>query len=290
MERNNQAAMWTNGTARLGPGPLILALCAMVSACTTATPAANVEFFVPPGREVRAQLKTIAVVSTPLERWQAGFDAPSAGSGAAKGARRVLEGGCGGGCLALPLVVMVGAIIGAAKEHPREQFDKAAKSIRDKLAELSPSADLRREVVATARDLTALEVIDGGETSDSISFAELADKGVDTVLELKFTRFILQKWNPYNPLANLVLEAKARLVHAADGAEIHGRTWKYIGSRRDYFQMASRDPDALRNEILSAYTLIAEKMVVDLFTDTKSELVLRAPPYMTVYTIDGPRK
>lgn len=299
--------MWERARP-LGYVPMCFMFCAVLAACGKTG-------FVPPSSELRTQLGTVAVVSVAAKSSMEDPNLPGTSDAVAKGAGKgagatVVAGGelfgkcvVGSGGLLLfgcplflvagivlaPVGAVVGGVVGAVKAPATKSIEKATENIRKAWTGLSPNADLRKRVVAAMGDLTKLDVIDLSEAGKPKSFALLAKEGVDTVLDLTVTEFALKTDNSFNPNSTLEIRAQARLIRAADSEELYRRVWKYLGTTWNYRKLAMAEPKHLREEVFSAYEMIAEKLVLDLFATTASEIPLKKPLANTVYTVEGPK-
>ena len=200
----------------------------------------------PPSEALRASLGTVGVVSVvPAPEGRLNPTGPGVGGGAAGGAARgALEGlsqaahsatGAAGGGGALgalvalviltPVYVVVGGVaggaVGAAAIIPESAAKEIETTLRQVVAEHEPQAELRRLVMARAAAETTEKTIDlgtGGIIDPGVmpDYALLAAKGVQTVLEVGVLAISLTGKGGSDPVLVLSVDARARLIHAAD--------------------------------------------------------------------------
>jgi len=263
-----------------------------------------------PSEEIRAKLGTIGVASAQFTP-QVNQDTPPRGSaaGAARGALGGLEVGGGGwpGVLALPVLVPLFAILGAATAPSAEEVEKAEVALKSAFADLKIQDALRDRVFDLARTGTDAPVVllrGRGPTTldDKPEYRSEASEGINTVLEVRVLTIVLcgRPCGPIlnfgNPTLQLQVTAGARLVRTLDGAELfsrpffqRGRTNKLTGwlvrtldgpaelFSRPFFHhggtdklagWAEKDAERLREALTLAAAELAKEIV---------ETLLRAP-------------
>ena len=136
------------------------------------------------------------------------------------------------------------------------------------------------------RDNTDYDLLSRAEADHRISYRHLANEGLDTVLEIDVSDFRLVSYGKIDPDLQLVLIARARLVRAANDAELYRRTWGYMSNQQSYFDMAAQNAKLLRAKIREGYEKLADKIVYDLFIAELPEAQERTRPRPgTVWTV-----
>jgi len=221
--------------------------------------------------EVRTTLETIGVVSANVILGPQ-FKGGTRGRlhGAAKGAlcgfTLCFAGGGGGDPLGTLVVAAVsgpiGLGVGAFMAESGSKVKKAEAALNKAVGELNVQETFRDRVLRVARDQTSHNFV---LLQDQAPYSSLADKGVDTVLEIGVVRLILEEVEGINPPLALVMSATARLVKVSDETELYLYTLVYHSRKRKLTDWAADDAQPLREEVDRAYQGLAERIVDDLF-------------------------
>ncbi len=232
--------------------------------------------------------QTIAVRSMPykdVSNWQEPLR--GAGSGAATGAGQALgeNAECAGGtgllCIALlPIFVVVGAIGGAIVSHSDEEVMQATAVLKNTIASATPVIGVEQAVIDQLRATPAkhYEVRALSERELGLSYAQLAEEGVDAVLELQVSHLDLVIFGRIDPDAAVNFLVRADVVDTSTGPTKRSLSWAYLDTRYDYFEMSANNAHLLRGSIERSYKEVAELIVADLFS---SGTVAIAAPEIT---------
>ena len=219
--------------------------------------------------------QTIAVRSMPykdVSNWQEPLR--GAGSGAATGAGQALGeyASCPGSggllCIALlPIFVVVGAIGGAIVSHSDEEVMQATAVLKNTIATATPVIGVEQAVTDQLRATPAkhYEVRALSERELGLSYAQLAEEGVDAVLELQVSRLDLVIFGRIDPDAAVYFLVRADVVDTSTGPTNRSLSWAYLDTRYDYFEMSANNAHLLRGSIERSYKEVAELIVADLF-------------------------
>jgi hypothetical protein len=172
-----------------------------------------------------------------------------------------------GALFVLPLgaaVAIVGAPVGAAvaasRTRDRGEVDAAASALAKALAAIRPDHGLREAIAARAPAGKTFRALRDGSDPKALEAA-----GVDTVLEITVSRYGFDTSGRIDPDLRITLDVTARLVRAADGAELHRKSWRHSGPARNYFRMAAEDGAAVRAGFAEAYAALAALIIDHLF-------------------------
>ena len=167
----------------------------------------------------------------------------------------------------LPVFVVVGAIVGAAISHSDEEVTQATNALRRTISTSMPTAGVEQAVINQLRATPAkqFEVRSLSETEVGLSYAQLAEEGVDAVLELQVSRLELVIFGRIDPDAAVYYLVRADVVNTSIGPTNRNLSWGYLGTTYNYFEKAADDGLLLRNSIERSYEEVAELIVADLF-------------------------
>ena len=235
----------------------------------------------PLSEEVRATLGTIGVVSAAVTP-ETQFKGPTGGKlhGTGKGAAVGFLAGAGRAAMVTPpeplsaalwLVFVVpavaavgtvaGGVYGAFAAESGGKVKEAEAALNKALGELKVQETMRDRVLQEAVDKTPHTFV---LIHDQAPYSSLADKGIDTVLEISVLRFGLAGSGVNPPLA-LVISVRASLIRISDGTELYGRPWIYHSRKRKLTDWAADDAQPFREEVDRVYQGLAERIVEELF-------------------------
>ena len=243
--------------------------------------------------EVRAQLGTVGIVpakfrpeadlSVPAKGWLAGAGRKSAIWGG-KGLAFPYNLGMGGNCreslcglFILTLVVTAGTIgglsggvVGAIQAEPSKKVSHDEEVIATVIASMKMQESLcsRVEQVAQSRTLDHFVVVaDQGPTApeEKNSYGSLAEKGIDTVLEIAIPRIALAGDWDINPSLQFQMNSHIRLIRTTDGKELYDSSSEYKGISLSFSNWADNDAKPFFKELEKAYQFLAERIVWEVF-------------------------
>lgn len=259
-----------------------LAIALAVAGCTTPRPLTP-NRFVPKTEYISAPSK-VAVVS-PLQMPKIQVDGLGGWSeGAAQGARGIFGDGynahaaaldgtidgrsdrsarCAGDLCTVFLVILgayvavatpVGAVAGALEAPDAQAREIAKASFSAPLHAQAIQETLRERFVAAARkQCRQFAIIPSAQTND---YQALADKGIDTVLEIAVTHVGLEGAG-VNPPLTLTMQAHARLVRTVNGQEIFSDDYYYWGEGHKLADWSANGAEQLARELNSGYGSLA---------------------------------
>jgi len=236
----------------------------------------------PPSEQVRAQFGTVGVVvarfvpPTALQEPARGAIA-GAGRGIAIGMAAGVAGASGtylgSGILLLPIIGLVGGIVGAATAPPAAAVEEAEATLRKAMTDVREGKvqeALRDRLVAVAqghmrRRVVPLPAQEPSASDAPVSYRALTSEEIDTVLEVAVHQLGLAgAWGPDPPLA-VVLTVRTRLVRVVDGTDLYTNTLNYQSAPRKFTEWAANNAQPFRNELDQAYAILAEKIVEEVF-------------------------
>jgi uncharacterized membrane protein len=249
--------------------------------------------FPPPPAEVRESLTAVAVVPASCEaKYEIPTPVKGGGSGAASGATQgALWGatpglafcaipphiGCGLGAPAAIAGAIVGAIpgaiVGVAKAHSAEEVTAAETTLRQIITETSADEILADRIIVKARETGMPERI---EPADKTATPEdLAKQGFTSALWVTvdvcaFSEKALFADDPIDPSVRMATGAQVR-IETFGQPDTWSRKWFYRGEDTSFFDLAAKDGQRLREDIDTALTAIAAKVVNDIFISNATE-------------------
>ena len=253
-----------------------------------------------PSDEVRARLNTIAVpAGRSISDFQLQASTNGRDRGAVKGAGLGLAAGAapglviaeriggascaaGGGqaalgCVAFFLVglgaaaaggtvgALGGTVYGAVAAEPAARIGTAETELKSALDGLDVAQALRGHVLRVGRERTALKFVDleGPGAPASGEYLDLEMIGVDTVLEVDVSSIRLVG-DGINPPMRLPMTGSARLVRAADGAELFSERLEYLSPGQHRFLEWAADGGRVFRETVDRGTEILAADIVQL--------------------------
>lgn len=213
--------------------------------------------------EDRAKLGTIGVVSA---RFSPELDLESRISGKISAAAMGFFGcilGCGYGAFLAPFVGIYMAIAAESSE----KVQAAAATLNQGVADLNIQGSMRDLVLQVGRNKRRRAFVsfeDVGPTilNEEVSYSFLADKGVNTILEISVAKigFLSGGIEP-----SLVIGVCSRLLTSADGTELYAHPWVYRSDPRRFVAWAADGAQPLRDELDRGLQALAEQIVENLF-------------------------
>ncbi len=217
---------------------------------------------------------------------EAGLDVPAKGAlqGAGLGASVSVLVGFGAGAYTFhPYGLAVGgaagiafspiaALIGAGSAMPGGEAAASDESIRAMSAPLDPQGALRDAVFEAARDAASRRLLLLGDVGpaaagDNVDYSFMADRGVDTVLEVAVQRIGLSssQWGSDPPL-RFSMEARCRLVQVRGGRTLLATALRTTGENAaPLSSWTAGDGMRYREEFRRRARDLASRIVYDLF-------------------------
>lgn len=239
--------------------------------------------FPPPLPEgVRSRLGTIGVVSAKFQPKGEFLTPMGKGAGAAAGAAggflyMPLYGGATMGPWGLllglvlaPVGAVVGGVAGAVEGVPAEKRKEAETALNNTINELKIQETVRGHILQVAQEQTPHTFVlleeQGPDTPDKeVNYHFLADKGVDTVLEITVPAFGLVGEKEINPPLAFFMTLRTRLVRTSDGTVLYEQKLEYRSVQRKFTDWATDNAKPFREEFDRCYQSLAEKVVEEIF-------------------------
>ena len=244
--------------------------------------------------EVRAQLGTVGIAAAkprpeaaldiPAKGWLAGAGRKSA-RWAGKGALGPLQApsGCGGdrsGLCALLIIAfsvtagtiggLAGGVVGAFQAEPSKKVGFAEEVITTVIDSLKMPEALRDRVAQVARSRTGDRMVvvpNQGPpgTEENNPYGYLAEKGIDTVLEIAIPRFALAGESDINPPLEFQMNSLIRLIRTTNGKVLYETSIDYRGSSMIFYGWVDNNAQPFFEELETAYQFLAERIVAEVF-------------------------
>lgn len=253
----------------------------------------------PPSTEMRAQVRTIAIVSARYAP-ESSFVSAAPGQISQAGALLLIGGGLvlavglvasamsgGGTGLAVLGVLYTGVLagIGSPQETvPSGKEREIEQAIAHTVGALDTRQALARHLASAVEKepgirLQSVSASDPETPTDRPSYAGLRTAGVDTVLEISVAAIGFEvcadplvypkcPGKAEDPLISLFVKAHARVVRVTDGAEIYARTFWYESRPRTNQEWAERDGQPLAQAFEFGWRDLAGRIVDELFLVT----------------------
>lgn len=240
----------------------------------------------PPSSEVRKNLGTIVVVSgcfkpkCSLQKRSTSRNklASGAAKGAGEGALEVLSASSTGGefgfCLGLalaPFGACIGCLVGAEKSGSTQKLDAESESaLRNAFEQVNFQEITRDRILRTAREKTSYTFVSLGERGPStpgeeFDYCSLANKGVDTVLEIAVLEAGLVGSGEIYPDLQVFVSSRTRLIRAVDGEELYAAKVTYKGAMQWYSAWAEENGQRFREELNNGCERLSNRVVELLF-------------------------
>lgn len=218
---------------------------------------------VPPTKEVRARLGTVAVQSarftTQTELVKPYTPGQAAAAGALQGGLGLATSGNVVGVLLMPAGVVVGGVVGGIYGTPKEATESAGNELRKACAELDFQETVRKDVIAAMRKQTRHPVIQAGK------FGTGSIARANSLLEVNVLSAGLCGSEYKNARLALFLRVQARLLSWPDGAVLYEHIWLHTSGNRTFFGWAEQGARPFRQELSIASQAVAESIITEIF-------------------------
>ena len=231
----------------------------------------------PPSEEVRAALGTIGVVSAAVTS-ETQLKGPTrgklhgAGKGAAYGALQGMVAGLEAYIIGAPVFGAIGGTIGlglgAIIARSGSEVKETEAALTKALGELKVQETIRDRVLEEAREKTQHTFV---LVEDQVPYSSLADKGIDTVLEVGVLELKFEG-KGINPPLTLVMSVRARLIRVSDETELYVYTLDPPSTNaRKFTEWAADDARPLRDELEDINQYLAKQIVEKLFLQYRNQ-------------------
>ena len=243
----------------------------------------------PPSEQLRTHFGTIGVVSGKFlpeveilwpAKGSTGGCSREAGAVAAWWSVAPLQGGAGGDpALFLiwyaltPFVALGGCIHGASEAPPAATVEMTQEELNKYVhAGIEIQEKMRDQFLQVAREQTHYSFVvleDQGPATpgEDLSYDSLADRGIDTVVEIGVLKFGLGG-DPMtvNPSLSLFMTLRTRLIRIADGEAVYDATLTYESEvNRTLDVWEANGAHLFREKFGPCYHTLAEKIVEEVF-------------------------
>jgi hypothetical protein len=236
----------------------------------------------PPSEAVRGELGTVGIASArflpKVEMLKPKGKAAGAAAGAGMGAGGMLQAATMSTdpwglllCIALaPVGAVIGSAVGAVEGVSSKRRDESEDALNKAVSELKIQETMKDYVLQVAQQQTAHQFVDldgqGPETPErKADYSSLANKGIDTVLEITVPAFGLVGIKGINPPLAFFMTLQTRLVRTKDGAVLYEQKLQYRDAQRTFTAWAANDAKPFRDEFARSYQSLAEKVVEEIF-------------------------
>lgn len=175
------------------------------------------------------------------------------------------------GLVLAPVGAVVGGIAGAVEGVPAEKRKEAETALTNAIAKLKIQETMRQRLLKiAAEEQTSYTFVpidgQGPEAPDKeVKYGFLADKGIDTVIEITIPVFGLTGKKDINPPLVFFMTFHTRLVRTSDGKVIYDGKFEYKSAVRYFTDWAANNARPFSDEFDRAYQGLAEKAVEELF-------------------------
>jgi hypothetical protein len=247
----------------------------------------------PPSEEMRAQFRTIGIVSAssdPKIRFHPEFAkgrlsgaAMGAGAGALYGLTLIPPGGscrgqeCGAVVILAATSATIGAVVGgvaggitgAVNAVPKEEARRIEATAKNAFHGIIIQKTMAASVFKNSLESPDYNFILLGEDDFIIStpydFNLLRERGIDTVLELNVKGAGFKEGRGENPLIAFFVKVHTRLIRTMDGKEIYSREFEYKSSKYNSADWLDDDARLLREQINNGFKELSRQIVEELF-------------------------
>jgi hypothetical protein len=183
--------------------------------------------------------------------------------GAAQGAAALTASGSLVGFILAPIGAAVGGAKGSSDAQSEEVVDQTRSNLRIAMQETDFGELLRSRLLAEG---AAGQVkIVGATTGAATAPVQTAvGQPVGQVLVLEYRVSIAHLYH-VNPEIGIVVKVTAQVSSPDRKTLVHKATWTYCSPRQHFVKMAANQAEALRSEIITAATILAEAIPYDLY-------------------------
>jgi hypothetical protein len=166
-----------------------------------------------------------------------------------------------------PVGAAVGSAKGSSEAQPEEVVDATRSNLRVALQQTDFGELLRSRLLTghAAGDIEIVGVTSGAATAPLQSGS---GKTVDQLLVLEYRLGIMHMYH-VNPDIGVVVKVTAQVTSPDRKTLIHKAAWTYCSPRQHFVKMGENDAAALRAEIDTAATVLAEAIPYDLYVSNQ---------------------
>ena len=191
--------------------------------------------------------------------------------GSQRGAAQGIAATTGGGSVLGLLLAPIGAAVGGAKGASDAQSEMVVDDTRTNLRIAMQETDfgeLLRSRLAAAGAAGEIEIVGATTGAATAPLQSAAGKPVGQVLALEYRVAIAHPYH-VNPQIGIVVTVAAQVSSSDRKALVHQATWTYCSPRQDFVKMGESQAAALRSEIDTAATVLAEAIPYDLYVSNQ---------------------
>jgi hypothetical protein len=183
--------------------------------------------------------------------------------GAAQGAAALTASGSLVGFILAPIGAAVGSAKGAADAQSEDVVDQTRTNLRIAMQE-TDFGDLLRSRLAAAGVAGQVQIVAATSGAATAPLQSTAGKPVGQVLALEY-KVSIARLRHVNPEIGIVVQVTAQVSSPDRKTLVHKATWTYCSPRQNFVKMAANEAVALRSEIITAATILAEAIPYDLY-------------------------
>jgi uncharacterized membrane protein len=161
---------------------------------------------------------------------------------------------------------MAGGVVGAVKAEPAKKVDEAENIIKEAIAKLKIQETFRNHVAREAQQdkrgrFTILEGYGPTSLDQKATYRNLADRGIETILQISIVRIgLIGKWE-VNPQLQLEMAVQVKIIRARDDKELYSDIFLYTGKSRKFSEWCADNAQALNDELEQCYSVLAEDII-----------------------------
>ena len=166
----------------------------------------------------------------------------------------------------LPIGMVAGAIVRGAQARSEKEVVEATAALKAALGGARADVGVSKALLehlspAVFRDVRLLKDDEG-----PLSMDEIAELGLDAVIEIELSRLDLVVFGKIDPDAAIILTSKVRVKRTTNGDAGPPYSVTFLGRRHNYFALAANDAALLRRRLAVAYDELAGFIVADVFS------------------------
>jgi len=187
--------------------------------------------------------------------------------GAAQGIAATTSGASLLGLLLAPIGAAVGSAKGASDAQSELVVDDTRANLRIAMQE-TDFGELLRSRLAAAGAAGEIEIVGATTGAATAPLQSASGKPVGQVMALEYKVGIAHLYH-VNPEIGVVVTVTAQVTSPDRKTLLHTATWTYCSPRQDFVKMGANQGAALRSEIDTAATILAEAIPYDLYVSNQ---------------------
>ena len=161
---------------------------------------------------------------------------------------------------------IVGGISGSTKGEASARIRESEAALSGALAELNAQELMETYLLTVARekvdrDLVVYEKQGPAVLDQEVSYASLAGKGIDFILEISVRKYGLWGEKGINPPLSFFMTVSTRLIRIEDDVVLYARTFRYEGHSAKYVDWGTNNAQSFREEVGLCCRNLSEQIV-----------------------------